>query len=177
MHSARQAKPGPFLRLSAGAVALLWFASLAMSGISRTCRCAGTDGKCAAHAVSNHGREDAVAVGHGHSGAAEAHNKEAVSERDEGAAQRGHCERNGCDEKCRCDSALQPSSTTIIPFVILKPDSRPVLNFSFSSVTRAYACAAGRCEPVRPTRPHHWVFTPEVCLGPAFRSHAPPVSF
>ena len=28
----------------------------------------------------------------------------------------------------------------------------------------------------RPTRPRKWVFTPEVSLGPAFRSHAPPFS-
>src|SRR5581483_11063547 len=26
----------------------------------------------------------------------------------------------------------------------------------------------------RDARSHVWVFTPEVCLGPAFRSHAPP---
>lgn len=29
--------------------------------------------------------------------------------------------------------------------------------------------------PPRQARPSEWVFTPEVCLGPAFRSHAPPV--
>jgi hypothetical protein len=175
MHLAWQPKPSLFLRISAGAIALLWFVSLALSGIGRTCMCAGPDGKCAAHALSNHARED-VAVEHGHSGDAEAHNNGAVSENDEGAAPRDHCDRNGCEEKCRCESAIQPSSTTVIPFVILKPVSPPVLNFSFSSVTRACAFAAGRCEPVRPTRFHHWVFTPEVCLGPAFRSHAPPVS-
>jgi hypothetical protein len=175
MHLARQPKPGLFVRISAGTVALLWFVSLAMSGIGRTCMCAGPDGNCAAHAVSNHAREDAVAVEHGHAGDADAHNNGAASGHDEGAAQRGHCDRNGCEEKCRCDSTIQPSSTTITPFVILKPVSQPVLHFSFSSVTRACAFAAGRCEPVRPTRPHHWVFTPEVCLGPAFRSHAPPV--
>lgn len=28
----------------------------------------------------------------------------------------------------------------------------------------------------RQARPREWVFTPEVCLGPAFRSLAPPVS-
>jgi hypothetical protein len=28
----------------------------------------------------------------------------------------------------------------------------------------------------RHARSREWVFTPEVCLGPAFRSHAPPVS-
>jgi hypothetical protein len=27
----------------------------------------------------------------------------------------------------------------------------------------------------RQVKPHEWVFTPEVCLGPAFRSHAPPI--
>jgi hypothetical protein len=29
--------------------------------------------------------------------------------------------------------------------------------------------------PARQTKRREWVFTPEVCLGPAFRSHAPPV--
>lgn len=90
MHLARQPKPGLFLRLSAGTVASLWFVSLAMSGISRPCMCAGPDGKCAAHAISNHAREDAVAVEHGHSGEAEAHHNDAASEHDEGAAQRDH---------------------------------------------------------------------------------------
>lgn len=175
MHLARHPKLGLFLRISAGTVALLWFVSLAMSGIRRACMCAGPDGKCAAHAISNHARE-AVAVEHRHSGDAEAHNNGAASRHDESAAQRDHCDRNGCEEKCRCESSIQPASTTITPFVILKPVSPPVLNFSFSSVTRAYMFATGRCEPARPTRPHHWVFTPEVHLGPAFRSHAPPVS-
>ena len=175
MHLARQPQLGLFLRTSAGAVALLWFVSLAMSGISRTCLCAGLDGKCAAHALSHHAREDAVAVEHGHSGDLEAHNNGAASEHNAAAAQRDHCDRNGCEDKCRCESTLQPASTTITTFVILKPVSQPVIHLSFSGVTRAYAFDAGRCDPVRPTRPHEWVFTPEVCLGPAFRSHAPPV--
>ena len=175
MHLARLPQLSLFLRTAAGTVALLLFVSLAMSGISRSCLCAGLDEKCAAHARSLDARQDAVPVEHGHSGDKEAHNHGAASENDEGAAHRNHCDRNGCADKCRCESTLQPASATITHFVILKPVSPPVIHLSFSSVTRAYAFDAGRCEPVRPTRPHDWVFTPEVCLGPAFRSHAPPV--
>ena len=38
--------------------------------------------------------------------------------------------------------------------------------------------AVAGAEPplLRQPEPRDWVLTPEVCLGPAFRSHAPPVS-
>jgi hypothetical protein len=52
-----------------------------------------------------------------------------------------------------------PLPHTITPF-ILTPEATVELTASFSRQARLRA----------------WVFRPEVCLGPAFRSHAPPVS-
>jgi len=48
---------------------------------------------------------------------------------------------------------------TIAPFAMMSDTmaTEPVASFS------------------RHARPREWVFTPVVCLGPAFRSHAPPV--
>jgi hypothetical protein len=80
--------------------------------------------------------------------------------------------KNGCE--CGC-STIQAVITTMTPVVISKPVSQPVLNISPLSVGRQQVFASPPSETLRRAKPRDWVFTPEVCLGPAFRSLAPPV--
>ena len=50
-----------------------------------------------------------------------------------------------------------------------------VLNISLSCAAREHAFAAPPSETLRRAKRRDWVFTPGVCLGPAFRSLAPPI--
>jgi hypothetical protein len=55
----------------------------------------------------------------------------------------------------------------------------PEFQFGYALPWFAPAIEATQTELVAPfsrqARPRDWVFTPEVCLGPAFRSNAPPL--
>src|SRR5438445_11298110 len=56
----------------------------------------------------------------------------------------------------------------------------PQFSLLYTLAPLALTLDATTVEPVAPlsrqARLRDWVFTPEVCLGPAFRSHAPPFS-
>jgi hypothetical protein len=58
--------------------------------------------------------------------------------------------------------------------VISKTVSQPVLIISLRCKAREHVFAAPPSETLRRGKPRDWVFTPVVCLGPAFRSLAPP---
>jgi hypothetical protein len=74
----------------------------------------------------------------------------------------------------RCCSTIQALIPTMTPVVIPKTVSQPVLNISPLCAARQHMFAAPPSETLRQAKPRDWVFTPEVCLGPAFRSLAPP---
>jgi hypothetical protein len=73
-----------------------------------------------------------------------------------------------------CDS-LHSTCLTSTTEKIVKPDFAAFIVSWFSAAAEIETCLpeapASRQPPDR-----KWVFTPEVCLGPAFRCHAPPVS-
>lgn len=171
MHVRRQPKVSALLRISAVGCALLWFVGITVSGVGCVCNCAGHEKACSVHEP-----HDAFESEHGDAHAVEARQHATASHHDDGEAPQGHCGKNGCKEQCRCAATIKPLSTTMVPLAVLQSVSKAAIHIALVCPAREYVFAAGRCEPVRPMRPHHWVFTPEVCLGPAFRSHAPPVS-
>jgi hypothetical protein len=179
MRVSRQPKVSALFRIFAGTCALLWLMGIAVSGIGRVCTCAGHEGACAAHASPIH-EHDAVSPheqGRSHDAEhhhdAEVHQHATASHHDGAASQ--HCAgKNGCNDKCRCSASIQALITTMTPVVISKPISQPVLYISLLCAARQYAFAAPPSEPLRRATPRDWVFTPEVCLGPAFHSLAPP---
>jgi hypothetical protein len=98
-----------------------------------------------------------------------------ASHHHDGAAQDDNgCERKKCDDENCCCSTIRALVVTPTPIVVAKPASQPVLLIFLLDVAREYALTARSTETLRQAKPRDWVFTPEVCLGPAFHSLAPP---
>jgi hypothetical protein len=170
-----QPRASALFRIFAGTCALLSFVGIAVCGMGRVCNCTGHGGACAAHASPVH-EHAAVSPPHeqGHTHAAEAHQHATASHHHDGAAPQGHCGKNGCEEQCRCSATIQAFVQTPPAVVIPKPVSQPVLNISLLCAARQHVFAAPPSETLRRAKPRDWAFTPEVCLGPAFHSLAPP---
>jgi hypothetical protein len=146
-------------------------------GVEGVCNCASHEGACAAHASTVHENDAVSASEQGHSHDAEHHHDAEVcqdataSDHYDGAAPQPCAGKNGC--KCGC-STIQALTMTMTPIVIPKTVSQPVLNISLLCAARQHVFAAPPSETLRRAKPRDWVFTPEVCLGPAFHSLAPP---
>ena len=59
--------------------------------------------------------------------------------------------------------------------VISKPALQPLYELPSAASTMCDPAPVFVAQHFRQAKPAEWVFTPEVCLGPAFRSLAPPV--
>jgi len=141
-------------RLTAGTTLLAWLSALVF--------CAAECFSGGFHCAPAEHHEAAVAH---HGGEAFHHDQDATS-RDDSPADPGHCNNSLCD-------SLKSIAHTSGQAVLVKP-SLPLAYFLPSFVSSTSACRAQTssqfCEP----RERDWVFRPEVCLGPAFRSLAPP---
>jgi hypothetical protein len=161
-------------RIFAGTLALLWLVSTVFS-IGCLCKCcAGRGEACAADASPIHEHAAVSAQEQGHTHTARAHQHATASHHDDGETPQGHCDTNGCEEQCRCSATIQGFVQLPPVFVIPNPISQPVLNASLLCAAREHVFAAPPSETLRRAKPRDWVFTPVVCLGPAFRSLAPP---
>ena len=169
-----QPRVSALLRIFAGTCALLWLVGIAVWGMEGVCNCGGHGGACAAHASPVHEHAAVSAQEQGHSHAAEAHQHATASHHDDGEAPQGHCGKNGCEGQCRCSATIQAFVQTPPAVVIPNSVSHPVLNISLLCAARQHVFAAPPSETLRRAKPRDWVFTPEVCLGPAFQSLAPP---
>ncbi len=136
----------PLLRSLAGAMLLVWMTALAFC----SAECFLGDSHC----QPTHHDEQATTSHHHH---------------DEAPDSEKH---DGCDNSF-CDS-LQTIVHTASGNHLFKPDFglAYILDFAPSQISTIPQAEAqiSRQPPDR-----KWVFTPEVYLGPAFRSHAPPV--
>jgi hypothetical protein len=83
-------------------------------------------------------------------------------------------DKNDSDEHSCCASfaAAVPSAQQT---VLTKPDFGKLLAFNFLWLAQALTFVQPEAPISRQPPDREWVFTPEVCLGPAFRSHAPPL--
>ncbi|MBE0541074.1 MAG: hypothetical protein IH623_06795 [Verrucomicrobia bacterium] len=166
-------------RIFAGTFALLWLVGTVVS-IGCVCNCASHGEACAADAspIHEHAAVSPQEQGHSpdaeHHHDAEVHQHATASHHDDGEAPQGHCGKNGCEEQCRCLATIQGFVQTPPVFVIPNPISQPVTNASVLCAAREHVFAAPPSETLRRAKPRDWVFTPVVCLGPAFRSLAPP---
>ncbi len=84
-------------------------------------------------------------------------------------------DKNGHDQESCCDS-LQTTPQYGSSLVLLKPDLGKLPSLSFLWLARTLTLDAPEPTPPRQAQHADWIFTPEVCLGPAFRSHAPPLA-
>ena len=158
---------------------MLWLAGIVVWGMEGVCNCASHEGACAANANPVH-EHDAVTPHEpheqGHLHVAEYHRDAEMqhataSHHHDGATPHPCADKNGC--KCGC-STIQALITTTTPIVIPKTVSQPVLNIYLLCAAPQQEFAAPPSETLRRAKPRDWVFTPEVCLGPAFYSLAPP---
>ena len=146
----------------------MWLVGTVFS-IGCVCNCAGHGEACASDASPIHEHDAVSAQEQGHTHTAKA------CHHDDGETPQGHCGTNGCDEQCRCSATTQGFVQTPPVFIIQKPISQPVLNISLSCAAREQVFADPANEALRRAKPRDWFFTPEVFLGPAFRSLAPPI--
>jgi hypothetical protein len=157
---------------------LLWLVGIAVCGMGRVCNCASHEGTCAANASPGHEHDAVSAHEQGHSPGAEDHLDAEVcqdataSDHHDGAAPQPCAGKKGC--MCGC-STIQALIMTMTPVVIPNPVSQPVLNIFLLCAVPQHVFAAPPSETFRRAKPRDWAFTPEVCLGPAFHSLAPPV--
>jgi hypothetical protein len=162
-------------RIFAGTLALLWLVGITVFSIGRVCNCVDHGETCAADASPIHENDAVSAQEQGHTHTAKAHRHATASHHNDGETPQDHCGKNGCEELCRCSASIQGFVQTPTVFIIPTPISQPVFNPSHLCAAREHVFAAPPSEALRRAKPRDWVFTPVVCLGPAFRSLAPPV--
>lgn len=117
-------------------------------------------------AVAHHDDDDVAGTKHSQS-------ETNVSEEGHSHGSHNH-HHDGKDDSC-C-STLKAIVQTPNPIVIAKPLLHP-LNLICALLAERDLCLfhEWRMPAQRHAKIREWVFTPEVCLGPATRSHAPPV--
>lgn len=166
--SLKKPKLRPLLRVTAAGCVLVWLSASSYCSIEHLF----------ARTPDSHQRGSTVGV----TSANSCHGKGRQASREAGqAAKSQDRDRNGHDSKPdddqggACCSTLHPTA---------QAPQQPLQLSPFQTYAFPGA-ASGMSELVsevphnlfdRQSRCREWVFTPEVCLGPAFRSHAPPVS-
>jgi hypothetical protein len=83
-------------------------------------------------------------------------------------------DKNSGDEHACC-SSLTAAAPSAHQTILTKPDFGKLLSFNLLWLSQALTFVQSEA-PISRQPPHReFIFTPEVCLGPAFRSHAPPL--
>lgn len=171
-------------RVGAALCVFVWVVGIALCATERVCICA-DDCAGMSHASHAHDHDAVAAAQEGHSHEAghhhdevETHEQGAVAhQQEDGAKPESHgCAGGNCGDGMGCCSTIQALAATAKPMVIPKPVSQLLLIFFHRCATPERAFASPNRESLRPAKPRDWVFTPEVCLGPALHSLAPPVS-
>ena len=116
-----------------------------------------------AHHDGDHSQEAKVAE-HAHSEASESHDSEQPSHD-------SHPHNGGGDSCC---STLMATAQLSQSFVIVKPLLQPLHFLCRPFQARDPMLAAGEDGAERQANRRDWVFMPQLCLGPAHRSLAPP---
>ena len=146
MNWSRTRTPRLLLRTFAAAMLVAWVGALALC--SEIC-CTGGD---AAVAESAHSHANADADSH---------------HRDDGSApNHGPCTSASCET---LQNALLGSKAVVVHPQLALLYNLPDFHFTLHGLDPIIHLNS------RQARPRDWVFTPEVCLGPAFRSLAPPL--
>ncbi len=167
------------LRIFAGTCALSWFVGIAVCGLERVHNGAGHEAVCAGHPAHDH--DTVVEPGPGQAQNAETHPDAEAQQHvmdshhhdDEAQHEHDGGDKQDCDEQTCCSTMMALLPTTH-PVVIANSISPQVFVFCLLNAGRERTISAPNCEAARQARPRDWVLTPEVCLGPAHRSLAPP---
>ena len=168
----RQPKIHFGFRIAAAVTAVFWLMATSYCGLEHLLGCDD-------HGVAASAEETAhLAAGFSHSDhqqtVALSHDAAEAPHDAEGQSQRSHHHHDGGEASC-C-STLHATVQITQPIVISKPLLQPLT--ALSDLAKAQAGAINELAEAsdRPPPNPDQVFTPEVCTGPANRSHAPPAS-
>lgn len=165
----RPRQPNPFLRAGAAACLIFWLVCVALCD--------------AEHLFEFDHHKSSASHEHGPSRGILAHQqdaptattRQALAESDPaqnaGEHSHGSDRHDGNDSCCSTIKAPVPSAK---PLVVSKPTLNPAATLVFRFDPSATPLRSQEKAPVGPSKNREWVFTPEVYLGPAFRSLAPP---
>lgn len=149
MANSRQSKLRPALRLYAALSVLVWLSAMSYCSLESFIGHAEAEDHHAGQ-VANHAADAHQESGHSHDS-----------------------DKNGNSQESCCDS-LNATPQHGNSLVLLKPDLGKLPSLCFLSMATALTLDAPELTPPRQAQHPVWIFTPEVCLGPAFRSLAPP---
>ena len=160
----RQQKLPLALRITAAGCIALWLLAASCCSIGFLCS-DDHHAKADAHHDSDHAQE-AEAAEHAHGEASHPHDSEQPSHD-------SHPHDGGGDSCC---STLIATAQIATPFVIAKPVLQPTDFLCTVLPARDPMLAAPEAKLLRQAKDRDLVLTPVVCLGPAHRSLAPPLS-
>ena len=152
MIRSQQRRLKPVLRICAALMLLVWVAA---------------SGFCSAEPLFAHakpGEHDSDKTAH--------HQDEAVPSSTDSS--HSHDSDKHDDGEHSCCASLTAAAPSANPTVLTKPDFGKLLSFNLLWLAQVLTSVQPEAPISRQPPDSQWVFTPEVRLGPAFRSHAPP---
>ena len=155
MIRSQQRRLKPMLRICAAFMLSVWVAA---SGF----------GFCSAEPLSAHaksGEQKSDATAHHHDKAAASADSDHHS----------HDSDKNSDDEHACCSSLTAAAPSAHQTVLTKPDFGKQLSFNLLWLSQTLTFVQPEAPISRQAQHREFIFTPEVCLGPAFRSHAPPL--
>ena len=153
--SSRRTILSPLLRWVAGATLLVWIAA---------------SGFCSVEHFFGNAESSAE-----HNSDKAAHHQNDAAPSSANADHSHDSDKHDGDEKSCCSSlTATPQSGGFVS--LAKPDFGKLLSLDVIWLARTLTFVQPDAPSPRQARPREWVFTPEVFLGPAFRSHAPPLA-
>ena len=173
----RQPKLPLALRIVAAGCVVLWLAGVSACNLEALFCCDSHGHGAVAHADNGHSHdaEAAEAEAHHAHDANAHHSHEAEAHHSHDAEGHPHGSHKHDGKEGSCCTTLKAVVQTAKPIVITKPALQPVPLLCVLLEARIAALNAPEKASDRPPASSDRVFTPEVCTGPANRSHAPPV--
>ena len=162
------------LRIIAAGCVVLWLAGVSACSLESLFCCDSLRDEAVAradqevsHETKASGTEHAHDANAHHSHAAEAHHPP-------DADGHSHDSHKHESKQGSCCSTLKAVVQTVNPVVLGKPAFHPITFLCVLVETHAVSFVLSENPPNRQAKTRDWLSTPEVCLGPAHRSLAPP---
>ena len=156
-------------RVAAAVTAVFWLLAASYCSLEHLF---GVDHHGPVSAGEEHSFQAETDHGHPHADAAEqSHSEEHDSHGSASHSQESHSHDDKGD---LCCSTLQACVYVDQPIVIIQPVVHPLSLISVLLQAHTSVLSELRRASDRPPPSRDWVFTPEVCTGPANRGHAPP---
>jgi len=164
----RQPKLPLALRITAAGCIALWLAGVSACNLKALFCCVSHESETVAHADHEHSHDTKDTVAHtNHAHAAGDHDPQ------DGDGHSPDSDKRDSKEGSCC-STLKAVVQTAKPVVFSKSDFHPIPFLCVFMETHAASLTLSENPPNRQAKKCDRTFTPEVCLGPAHRSHAPP---